>query len=118
MLEENLQHLIEEQAKEPGIDVRRLKPGVRVIVNTMNSEYVLETTEEPGIVYAQGGKHIPHRRKVGFNGSTFGGSMIKVGWIGRGMHMEFQTSVRRILTTSSVRRAVVQGDGWSYELEW
>ena len=40
---------------------------------------------------------------VTINGSTWGGSMIKSGFIGRGMHMEFAHPLFEPITTSVIR---------------
>jgi hypothetical protein len=44
----------------------------------------------------------PHPILVRINGSTWGGSMIKRCYIGRGMHLEFRHSAHLPVTTSRI----------------
>ena len=39
---------------------------------------------------------------VSIHGSSWGGSMLKMGYIGRSMHLEFRHPVFRIVTTSPI----------------
>jgi hypothetical protein len=39
---------------------------------------------------------------VNVHGSTWGGSMLKVAFIGRGMHLEFRHPQHRVITTSRI----------------
>lgn len=108
-----------QQKKLDGIDIRKLKSGVKVYVVTRNSLYVLETTHIPGTVIAQGGKgSIRQAKQVYFAGSTFGGSMLALGWIGFGMNMEFTVAPRRILRTSATLAARLVGEDWEFDMEW
>jgi len=109
------------QGSKPGIDVNNLKPGTKLTIKTIYSTYEMETTDQPGVVLISGGTHINGTQRAQFHGSTWGGSAIKCGWIGQDMHMEMLLLDRprkRRLTTSCVQGAAVQGDGWSYEMEW
>jgi hypothetical protein len=117
-LDSGIWEKIEDQAYG-GINVHQLPPGTTIIARTRNSIYSLEIIDEIGHVIAIGGKHLPERHKVFFSGSTFGGSMLKVGWIGKGMHMEFHLGQRRRLTTTAVRGAKIIGtDNWEYDMQW
>lgn len=118
MLDPELKAKIEEQNQLGGIDIRKLKKGTRLIVRTRNSEYTLVLSGKPGHLTASGGKHLHEPQPIQFPGSTFGGSCLKTGWIGYGMHMEMYLPDGRVLTTSPVVMAEVIGDGWSYQLEW
>lgn len=113
-----LDYIIDQQNDKPGIDITRLKPGTKLRIKTLYSVYEMETTEEPGVVLVSGGTHISGTQRAQFNGSTWGGSAIKCGWIGYEMHMEFLLGRKRRLTTSCVQGAAVEGDGWHYDLEW
>jgi hypothetical protein len=112
----DLEVLIEKHKDKPGIDVNKLKPGTKIRVETVYSVYEFKVSHTPGYVYAQGGKHLPYKQLVHFNGCTFGGSAIRPGWIGQDLHMEIMVSKKRKLTTSAVQKASVQGDGWAYDL--
>ena len=104
--------------KDPGVDVAKLKPGTRLVVKTQNSTYGFVTTAEPREVYAKGGKKIPKAKKVFLTGSTWGGSCLKIGWIGITMHMEIHLDSKRMLRTTAVKSIRVIGPNkeWFYDL--
>jgi len=102
-----------------GIDVRKLKPGTLLLVMTKNSLYKITKCDRVDEVWVQGGKHIATPKMCLFTGSTFGGSMIKIGWIGQGMRMEIYFPEKKaVLKTSAVRAARIVGDGWEYDMGW
>ena len=49
-------------------------------------------------VLVQGGKFFPERTRACLNGSTFGGSCLKIGWVGLGLHLEFHAGDQWIIT--------------------
>ena len=104
---------------EIGIDVNKLQAGTIVLVTTKNNLYKLIKTDRDGIVYAQGGKYFIEPTEVYFSGSTFGGSMIKIGWIGYEMIMEMHMiENQKKITTSAIKSAKVIGSGWEYDMDW
>ncbi len=109
-----VEELIKQQ--KDGVDVARLKAGSELSVKTHNSTYILVTTKTPRELYASGGKKIPKRQKVFLTGSTYGGSCIKLGWIGIDMHMEIWLDDKRRLLTSPVKSIRVIGNDWFYDL--
>jgi len=86
-----------------------------VEVWTRNSKYELKINDDSTTI--KGGKHFLEETPIVFTGSTWGGSCIKVGWIGLGMHMELWQG-DLVTTTTGARKAKVSGDGWEYELDW
>lgn len=123
MLDERIRELVDEQEREGGICIDNLAVGTKIEVRTKNSLYVL-TVVDPAkqIVKVIGGKHLPEEIEVIFQGSTFGGSILKPGWIGHEMYMEMtiKREHKNVLTTGPVKSAkVIAGDGtWEYKLEW
>jgi hypothetical protein len=113
-----LANFIEEQKELESINVHKLKQGIKLEIDTAHHKYQLEILDKIGYVLAKGGQYLPEFTEVYFNGSTFGGTMIKVGWIGYGMFMEFILPKKKILTTTPVLRAKVIGENWEYQLEW
>lgn len=105
---------IEEQKRLGGINVSILEPGTRIEVQTLNSLYKLEVLDD-GLVRMQGGNYLPEPVEGEFKGSTWGTSLLKQHWIGKGMKMEFAHG-EKILTTSIVEGAKVIGDLWMYEM--
>lgn len=105
---------------ECGINVHNLKPGTTVYAVTRNSLYkIIKGDGDQYDVSIQGGKHFPQPVRGNFSGSTFGGSMMKIGWIGYGMYMEiYVPSCRKTYKTTPVKSARVVGEGWEYDMEW
>lgn len=99
-----------------GIDVSKLKPGTKIFVTTINNLYTI-TIIDGCKVKVKGGKYFPNEEEKIFCGSTWGGSMIKLNWIGYDMCMEFGSQLYFVLT-SRVQNAIILGDDWYYELSW
>jgi hypothetical protein len=119
MLDEKIQRLVEIQEELSGIDTRKLKPGTQVKAWTKNSVYEMEIVNCIGDVLVQGGKYFPQLTPTTFTGSTWGGSMLKIGWIGYMMSMEFQyTEKNKIISTTFVRKAKIIGENYEYEMDW
>jgi hypothetical protein len=116
MLDSSIRRLFQEQDDFGGIDVSKLKIGTVVTVETQNNTYKLRVLGDR-MVAVQGGRYFESEQERPFHGSTFGGSMLKMNWIGYDMRMEFGNG-RGVITTSPVRTALVSGDGWSFDMEW
>ena len=58
-------------------------------------------------VLVQGGKFFTERTRACLSGSNFGGSCLKIGWVGLGLHMEFHAGDQWIIT-SHVRAIAVE----------
>lgn len=87
----NIKEVIAAQAEAGDLDTKTLKPGTVVKVKTVNSEYELTFTDPiKGKIHIRGGKRWQDGADLELNGSTWGGSMIRLGWIGIGMHMELR----------------------------
>jgi len=84
-----------------GVWLKDLEPGVRLLVRTKNTTYFIEMGEERTLEIWGNQKYCPEPTKCTISGSTWGGSMIKVGFIGRGMRLEFYTNnhPERIVTS-------------------
>ena len=50
-------------------------------------------------VRVEGGRYFPQLTEGRLNGSGFGGSVLKVAWIGVGLRMEIYSHGRRIITS-------------------
>ena len=88
---------------EGGVHLGALPPGAVLEVETENRSY---TIEYRGLNQALISGHpifCPHPTLVTISGSTWGGAMIKTGFIGRGMRLEFRSSEAEPITTSVVR---------------
>lgn len=116
MLDETILALIKQQEQLGGVDVSKLKPDTRIKLRTQNTEYNITVIEKDKIVI-QGGRFFPTPMEGRLNGSTWGGSMIKLNWIGFDMRMELVFKEGRI-QTSPVKNVIVSSNDWQYELEW
>ena len=84
------------------IDVRSLPSGTELVVETRNTQYRLLVLDGRWNVLVQGGRHFRDATAARVEGSTFGGSLLKLGWITIGLFLEISVGGRRI-TTSRVR---------------
>ena len=73
---------------EGGVYLNNLKVGAVLHVKTENTLYVIEKVED-GYLISGHAKYCPTPLFAAIHGSTWGGSMLKVGFIGRGMRLEF-----------------------------
>jgi hypothetical protein len=106
-----LDKILEAVGRVRGILIRDDSPGTNYVVVTKNSTYditVLDGAERR--VRVQGGEYFPEPVLCILSGSTYGGSVLKVGWIGLGMCMEFFHEGRPIITTA-VRSIGIKTDG-------
>lgn len=112
-----------------GIEVDKLKINTKLFIETENSIYEMvilkNSTEEhkiiveiTGGVKQDGSIRYKNPTKVFFTGSTFGGSILKMNWIGKNMQMEIFDN--KVFTTSEVKNVVIEnpkGD-WTYSMDW
>ncbi|OGZ08081.1 MAG: hypothetical protein A3C93_01850 [Candidatus Lloydbacteria bacterium RIFCSPHIGHO2_02_FULL_54_17] len=101
---------IEKSEKDGGMFTKDIPEDTLVFVHTNNSVYTLAVIDvESGKIAIQGsGTHFHNPEVVVLHGSTFGGSMIKPDWIGKGMHLEIGLPDRRTLTTSAIRAVSIE----------
>lgn len=91
-LSDGINNAIAESELAGGADLRKFTVGKTLIVKTRNTTYTIEKRED-GTYISGSQKYCPVPTKCHINGSTFGGSMIKVDWVGIGMYLEFILSV-------------------------
>jgi hypothetical protein len=93
---------------------RNIPQNCDVIVNTRNSTYTLQIRgdEIHGICQRQDGRddhnYLPALTKLEIPGSTWGGSMMKLGYIGVGMHIEAYPENGKCFTTSPVEGMMIK----------
>jgi hypothetical protein len=100
----------EEASRAAGVDLSTLAPITRLRVRTRNSLYLI-TVRDPHqrTVLVRGGSFFPETTDACLSGSSFGGSLLKIAWVGVGLHMEFYTDGARIVT-SRVESIAVEDD--------
>ena len=93
-----LDGFVDDLAGVDGIHLRDVEPLTTLVVRTHNSRYrILITNGTAAIV--RGGTFFPEPTPARIDGSSFGGTLLKVGWIGIGLRMEIVTNGRRIITS-------------------
>ncbi len=91
-----------------GIGLIDVDAFATLVVRTDNSVYrITILTPHLREVLVQGGKFFPERTRACLSGSNFGGSCLKMGWVGLGLHMEFHAGGQWIIT-SHVRAIAVE----------
>jgi hypothetical protein len=81
-----------------GLSLRDLEPLTTLHVRTCNSHYRIVISHQTAI-YVQGGRFFPESTGARLEGSSFGGSLLKMGWIGVGLCMEIWSQGQRIITS-------------------
>lgn len=83
-----------------GLHVGSLAPVTRLAVTTRNTEYKITVIEpREWKVLVQGGRFFPTERIAFLCGSGFGGTLLKVAWIGIGLCCELSTEGQRVVTS-------------------
>ena len=103
-----LDGFIETVSQTQGVGLTDVDVLTTLVVQTENSVYHI-TILQPYTreVLVQGGAFFPARTKAWLSGSSFGGSCLKLGWVGVGLHMEFHAEDQWIIT-SHVRSIAVE----------
>jgi hypothetical protein len=87
-------------AARSGVDLRSLPDGTNVVVETCNSRYRVVMREGDGFnAVVQGGRYFRQATEARIEGSTLGGALLKIGWIGIGLFLELSVRGKRILTS-------------------
>ncbi len=103
-----LDGFIDEVSHSDGIGLVDVDAFTTLVVQTENSVYHI-TILQPHAreVLVQGGAFFPERTRARLSGSSFGGSCLKLGWVGVGLRMEFHFDDQWIVT-SHVRSITVE----------
>ncbi len=103
-----LDGVVKAVSQTDGIGLIDVDAFTTLVVRTDNSVYRI-TILQPHLreVLVQGGKFFPERTRACLSGSNFGGSCLKMGWVGLGLHMEFHAGGQWIIT-SHVRAIAVE----------
>lgn len=122
-----LQKLMEEQEQKGGLNVTLLEKGTKLTIETKNSIYQVVVVEGREVTISggmtkEGQIRFPLPAKAIILGSTWGGSMLKIDWIGQDMRMELNLmdEPAHSLLTSVVQNVEIEApDGsWSYDMNW
>ena len=88
---------------EGGVSLNDLPVGAVLNVQTANTRYELENRGEGEVLISGHPEICPTPVLVSFHGSTWGSAMLKMGFIGREMSMEFRHPEKGIVRTSRVQ---------------
>src|SRR5581483_65490 len=102
-LSDSVNHRIVQSEIEGGVHLGALAPGAVLEVETENRAYTIRYEGMGRALISGHPVFCPEPTLVTINGSTWGGSMIKSGYIGRGMRLEFAHPAFEPITTSVVR---------------
>jgi hypothetical protein len=93
-----LDGFVDAAAAADGVSVRDLEPLTTLLVRTCNSRYRIIVSRSSAIL-VQGGRFFPDVTDARLEGSSVGGSFLKVAWIGVGLRMEISVGGQRIVTS-------------------
>jgi hypothetical protein len=87
---------------EGGVWLDDLAEGALLEVETQNRWYTIVISGRGQELISGHPQYCPHPVPVKITGSTWGGTMLKQRFIGRGMRLEFRHPVYRTITTSRI----------------
>lgn len=88
---------------EDGVYLDELPLGAIIDVQTTNRAYRIENRGDGKVLISGHPTYCPEPTMVDLHGSTNGGAMLKMRFIGRGMRIEFLHPERGVIYTSPVR---------------
>jgi len=103
---DQVNHNIVQSEIEGGVHLRDVRPGTVLEIRTQNRAYTLQYEGDGEALISGHPVFCPEPVKVRIHGSTWGGSMIKEHYIGRGMHLEFNHPVFEPIITSMIEDVV------------
>ena len=101
-LSDKVNHNIIQSEIEGGVYLRDLRPGTVLAIHTRNRSYRLVNLNEESALISGHPEFCPEPVEVQVQGCTWGGSMLKAKYVGRGMHLEFIHPVHRTVITSQI----------------
>ena len=105
-----LEGFAQEVALTEGVGLAELESLTTLLVRTDNSLYRITVLQPPQPkILVQGGRFFPETTEGRLAGSSFGGSFLKMAWLGCGLRMEIYSKGQRIVT-SPVRSIEIQQD--------
>jgi len=103
-LSDEINDNIEKSEKLGGEFIEKLKVGNILEVQTKNTLYKIEKRED-GLYISGHQKFCPNPVQCNIHGSTWGGSMLKMGFVGIDMHLEFSlVNDHGVITTSPIQK--------------
>ena len=88
---------------EGGVHLADLPEGACLEVETENRVYLIVKTGGEAVSISGHPRYCPDPVQVQLGGSSWGGSLLKSSYIGRGMRLEFWHPAHDLVTTSRIR---------------
>jgi hypothetical protein len=83
-----------------GVTLMELEACDTIHVRTRNSDYeIFMLDPKSGCALVRGGEHFAEPVEATVSGSSFGGCMLKLGWLGVGLRMEIYVDGKRTVTS-------------------
>jgi hypothetical protein len=101
-LSDQINHRLIQSEIEGGVYLDDLAPGDVIEVETRNHAYKLVNHGRGRALISGHPEFCPHPVMVTVEGSNWGGSLLKVSFIGRGMCLEFRHPHYHTITTSPI----------------
>lgn len=101
-LSDEINRNIAQSEADGGVSLKSLAVGKALLVQTKNTLYRIEKRGESEFYISGNQRFCPEPTKTSIHGSTWGGSMLKVGFVGIGMRLEFSVEGHRAITTSVI----------------
>jgi hypothetical protein len=95
-------HNIIQSEVEGGVYLGDLPQGAVLAIKTRNRFYTLVILGSEAALISGHPRFCPDPVEVRIQGSSWGGSMLKARFVGRGMHLEFEHPVHRTVVTSPI----------------
>lgn len=103
-LSDGVNHNIVQSEIEGGVFLTDLPPATVLEIQTQNHCYQVVLLGENNALISGHPEYCPEPIQVAISGSTWGGSMLKSRFVGRGMHLEFRhPRYRTPIVTSAVQ---------------
>ena len=103
-LSDEVNHNIVQSEMEGGVFLNDLPPATVLEIETRHHCYQVVLLSENEVLISGHPKYCPEPTRVAIAGSTWGGSMLKRRFVGRGMNLEFRhPEYRTPIVTSPVR---------------
>ena len=101
-LSDRINHNIIQSEIEGGVHLDSLAEGEELEVETQNRRYRILNRGGGRVLISGHPRYCPQPLPAYIHGSTWGGSMLKTRFIGRGMCLEFGPVGGRVITTSRI----------------
>jgi len=98
-LSDQINNNIHQSEVNGGLFLTDVAIGETVSAKTRNTLYTINKTGENDYLISGSKKYCPQPTDCKIAGSTWGGSMLKIGFIGIGMHLEMYLGQKGILTS-------------------